>query len=134
VGLSSPACLRGSAGAERFPCPCCGHRVFGEPPGSHEICPVCFWEDDEAQLRLATLRTGANGVTLAEGQRNFARLGACEASAATFVRPAAADEPRDPLWRPVDPLRDVFPPDATGQPYYWRRGAGHSPPSTPAGS
>ncbi|WP_241494482.1 CPCC family cysteine-rich protein [Pseudomonas asplenii] len=29
-----------------FTCPCCGYAVFEEPPGSHDICPICFWEDD----------------------------------------------------------------------------------------
>jgi hypothetical protein len=91
--------------------------VFGVAPGSHEICPVCFWEDDAAQLREPTTR-GANAVTLADAQRNFAELGACEPRVAAFVRPPAADEPRDPLWRPVDPTCDIVP--AHDQPYYWR--------------
>ncbi|UOX88817.1 hypothetical protein MUY14_45345 [Amycolatopsis sp. FBCC-B4732] len=34
-----------------YPCPCCGHLAFGEPPGSYGICGVCFWEDDPVQLR-----------------------------------------------------------------------------------
>jgi hypothetical protein len=36
----------------RFPCPCCGYRVFQRPPGNHEKCPVCLWEDDLSQLRF----------------------------------------------------------------------------------
>jgi len=117
VALSSPACLRGGTGPERFPCPCCGNFVFGAAPGSHEICPVCFWEDDAAQLREPT-RRGANAVTLAEAQRNFAELGACEARVTSFVRAPAMDEPRDPLWRPIDPARDTVP--EQDQRYYWR--------------
>ena len=118
MALSSPACLRGAAGPERFPCPCCGHLVFAAPPGSHEICPVCFWEDDAAQLREPTM-PGANAVSLAEAQRSYADFGACEARVAGFVRAAAADEPRDPLWRPVAPRRDTV--AAHGEdPYYWR--------------
>jgi rubrerythrin len=40
-------------GAEmKYPCPGCGYLVFDEPPGSYEICPICFWEDDLAQLRF----------------------------------------------------------------------------------
>ncbi len=111
--------MRGAAGPERFPCPCCGHRVFGAPPGSHEICPVCFWEDDERQLALATTLTGANRTTLADAQRAYAATGACEERLTSFVRPPAAHEPRDPLWRPVDPARDEFPP-RDGTTYYWR--------------
>ena len=40
-------------GAEiKYPCPGCGYLVFDEPPGSYEICPICFGEDDLAQLRF----------------------------------------------------------------------------------
>ncbi|MFJ7770893.1 CPCC family cysteine-rich protein [Streptomyces sp. NPDC097107] len=28
--------------SDRYPCPCCGHRVLDAMPGSFEICPVCF--------------------------------------------------------------------------------------------
>ena len=126
MALSSPACMRG-AGPERFPCPCCGPLVFGEGPGSPQICPVCFWEDDARQLEFPT-GTGANRTTLADAQRTFAASGACEGRLTGFVRPPAADEPRDPLWRPIDPARDHFPPadGAPGAPardetpYYWR--------------
>ena len=128
MALSSPACMRG-AGAERYPCPCCGHLVFGDPPGSFEICPVCFWEDDGLQLEFATtLAGGANGISLADAQRNYAELGACEAASVRHVRPPLPDEPRDPLWRPIDPGWDTFPewdsgeraPELDATLYYWR--------------
>lgn len=46
----------------RFPCPCCGHLVFKDAPGSDEICPVCFWQDDIVQLRWPDFGGGgANG-------------------------------------------------------------------------
>ncbi|MEU7342544.1 CPCC family cysteine-rich protein [Streptomyces bacillaris] len=32
--------------SDRYPCLSCGHRVLDTRPGSYEICPVCFWEDD----------------------------------------------------------------------------------------
>ncbi|MEU7782897.1 CPCC family cysteine-rich protein [Amycolatopsis sp. NPDC049159] len=41
-----------------YPCPCRGHLVFGEPPGSYEICGVCFWEDDPVQLRCDRAQGG----------------------------------------------------------------------------
>ncbi len=128
MALSSPACTR-NAGPMRYPCPCCGHLVFGGPPGSYDICPICFWEDDVVQLEFATtLAGGANRTTLADAQRNFAQLGACEARSVKHVRPPLADEPRDPLWRPVDPARDSFPDCDSGERapeldetlYYWR--------------
>ncbi|GLZ78526.1 hypothetical protein Afil01_33330 [Actinorhabdospora filicis] len=35
----------------KFPCVCCGHLTMDSPPGLHDICRVCFWEDDGVQLR-----------------------------------------------------------------------------------
>jgi hypothetical protein len=55
------------------PCPSCGYLVFTGPPGSTEICPICYWEDDALQLEFATTLGGwSNGPTLLEAQRNFA--------------------------------------------------------------
>ncbi|MGA5134063.1 CPCC family cysteine-rich protein [Streptomyces olivoreticuli] len=44
----------------RFPCPCCGHRMFSGF-WSDEICAVCFWQDDLFQLRYPWAQTGPNG-------------------------------------------------------------------------
>ena len=34
-----------------YPCPSCHNRTLSEqPPGTYEICPVCFWEDDPVQF------------------------------------------------------------------------------------
>ncbi|MFH8396799.1 CPCC family cysteine-rich protein [Streptomyces anulatus] len=64
--------------SDSYPCPCCGHRVFDDMPGSHEICPVCFWEDDRVQFRWPTMAGGANKVSLIEAQRNYQDFGACD--------------------------------------------------------
>jgi len=113
-----------------FPCPCCGFLVFTEPPGSYEICPFCFWEDDGSQLEFATtLAGGANDPTLEQAQMNFRTLGACEERCRQFVRPASPNQPRDPEWRPIDRARDDFadvedakdrPPRHDESLYYWR--------------
>lgn len=122
-------------------CPCCGHLVFDAGwgwPGSYEICPVCFWEDDGVQLRFPSMAGGANRPSLIEAQRNYAAYGGCDEHGRRRVRLATADEPRDPLWRPIDPARDSFedphdpdpapwPGDATALcwwlPTFWRRTA-----------
>ncbi|HEY5908286.1 MAG TPA: CPCC family cysteine-rich protein, partial [Vicinamibacteria bacterium] len=44
----------------RYPCPCCGYLMFKESPGSHDICKICFWEDDIVQLRDPHFSGGAN--------------------------------------------------------------------------
>ncbi len=94
--------------SDRYPCPCCGHRVLGEMPGSYEICPVCFWEDDGVQFRWPTMNGGANKVSLSEAQRNYQDFGACDEHGRRYVRPQADDEPLDPAWRPIDLAQDSF--------------------------
>jgi hypothetical protein len=106
--------------------------TFDEPPGAYEICPICFWEDDISQLRFPSLG-GANHVSLIEGQKNFARFGACEERVMQFIRKISVSDKRDATWRPIDSSRDKFdilipdkdcggtyPSDST-QLYYWRR-------------
>jgi hypothetical protein len=82
-----------------------------EPPGSYQICPVCFWEDDAVQLRWPDYPGGANRTSLIEAQANYQAFGACEERSVEHVRPAADDEPMDLSWRPIDPERDTFEPE-----------------------
>ncbi|MBF5046007.1 hypothetical protein FGE12_26580 [Aggregicoccus sp. 17bor-14] len=115
---------------EPHPCPCCGYLQFSEPPGSYDICPICFWEDDGLQLEFATtLEGGANHITLLEAQRNYRRFGACVESMRASVRAATSDDARDPTWRPIDPEQDSFADwdedareraPAGADRYYWR--------------
>lgn len=91
-----------------FPCVCCGHLTMGEPPGSYDICPVCFWEDDQVQLRWPDWAGGANRPSLIEAQANVAAFGACEQRFVARVKPPRDDEPLDPNWRPIDLEQDHF--------------------------
>jgi hypothetical protein len=111
----------------RYPCPCCGHLVFTDPPGSDDICLVCFWQDDLMQLRWPQLGGATNVASLETAQRNFARFGASEERFVRDVRAPTADEPLDPEWRPIresDPFESPddsapWPEDRTRL-YYWR--------------
>jgi hypothetical protein len=82
--------------------------VFDDEPGSYDICPVCFWEDDIVQLRWPNFSGGANRPSLIDAQKNVSRLGAVEERLAPYVRPPTAAEPVHPLWRPFDVKRDVI--------------------------
>ncbi|MFC8032437.1 CPCC family cysteine-rich protein [Streptomyces griseoincarnatus] len=75
--------------SDSHPCPCRGHRVLDAMPGSYEICPVCFWEDDGVQFRWPTMSGGANKVSLIEAQRNYQDFGACDqhAGSTSALRP-----------------------------------------------
>lgn len=117
-----------------FPCPVCGYLIFREPPGSYDICPICFWEDDIVQLAFPDMGGGANSVSLIEAQINFIKFGAIESRFKEDVRPVSEKDRRDQLWRPImekdiylrwnsdedrarwDAYKDNFSPRL----YYWR--------------
>jgi hypothetical protein len=117
---------------EKYPCPCCGYRVNRLPPGSHEVCPICGWEDDLAQLRFAEMPGSANHVSLVTAQRNFMDCGSAERRYIGETRSPMPDERRDQQWRPIEPSKDnieepsrgvrygaSYPEDTTVL-YYWR--------------
>ena len=64
---------------EKFACPCCGYKTFTELSNRYYyICEVCFWEDDPIQFADLNYESGANQVSLRQGQKNFVKNGACE--------------------------------------------------------
>jgi len=117
----------------RYPCPCCGHLVFDNQPGSHQVCPVCGWEDDLAQLRFPRMPGSANTVSLENAQMNYASFGVAEVKNRGITRRPLAQEGHDQDWRPLDPGRDnieepqrgvgyadSYPLSDTTVLYYWR--------------
>jgi hypothetical protein len=113
----------------KLPCPCCGFRVFDRPPGSYDICPICFWEDDFFQLCNPDATCGANKTSLMDAQRNFAECGATEVRFREHVRAPTDEDIRDPGWRPLDQLHDLsraYDDKADDEHrtlfYYWRSG------------
>jgi hypothetical protein len=117
---------------QRFPCPCCGYLTFSLPPGHHQICAICCWEDDLAQLRFPRMPGGANRSSLERAQRNFVELGSADRIHRDQGRKPNEDDRRDPDWRPLEPGRDnvetprrgvrygdSYPRDTTLL-YYWR--------------
>lgn len=140
--LNSVRCVNPVEGlngvSQRYPCPCCGYLVI-DKPGTYDICPICLWEDDDVQLRWPDFPGGANDPSLIDAQLNYIRLGASEARVLPYVRPATADDVRDPLWRAVDvridnieryePDNDLWPDDYTKlywwRPTYWRANESH---------
>lgn len=88
-------------------CLCCGYLTI-ENRADFDICPVCFWEDDQYIIfdedsnsihtlyqgdkdipaeKLLDIPSGANhGLTLREGRENYKKFGACEQSMVKHVR------------------------------------------------
>jgi rubredoxin len=78
---------------KRYRCPCCGYFTLKQqPPGTFDICPVCFWEDDNIQFRDPTFRGGANRPSLEEARRNYQAIGAVEERLKLFVRDQRPEE------------------------------------------
>ncbi len=118
---------------DKFPCPCCGHRVFDYQPGFNQECPICGWEDSLDQLRFPNMPGSANHVSLVEAQRNYVIHGSSERRKRGLTRTPFEGEPRDETWRPIDLQRDnleeprrglkyadSYPYEDTTVLYYWR--------------
>ncbi|MEU9267611.1 CPCC family cysteine-rich protein [Streptomyces sp. NPDC048251] len=93
---------------DRSPCPCCGHLVHDGRTGSSLVCPVCFWEDDVAQLRWPLLPGGANKHSLVDAQRAYLAVQASEERFMSKVREPEIDEPTDEGFRPINLAIDHF--------------------------
>jgi hypothetical protein len=82
-----------------FACPCCGYKTLEEEPnGTYNLCPVCYWEDDQIQFSDHDYTGGANRVSLKQAQKNFREFGACEEDFIKSVRTPTKDEARDTSW------------------------------------
>ena len=76
-----------------YQCPCCGFLTLErKPPGTFDLCPVCFWEDDSVQFFAPDYEGGANEPSLNKARNNFLKYGACEESAVKYVRNAYLEE------------------------------------------
>jgi Cysteine-rich CPCC len=76
-----------------YPCACCGFLTISDvPPGTFEICPVCFWEDDYVQFNNIDFKGGANEESLREARQNFKKFGASSLKFVKKVRAPLPDE------------------------------------------
>lgn len=86
----------------KYTCPCCGYKTLDEaPPGTYEICPVCYWEDDAVQFKNPDFAGGANQVSLRQAQQNYIRFGASEKRFQGNMRRANTSDEKDQYWRPI---------------------------------
>ena len=100
-----------------YPCPCCGHLVFTQEPGSHEVCPICLWEDELAQLRFPLMPSISNGVSLHVAQENYRRCGAAQQKNKELGRAPLDGERVESGWRPLDPDIDNVEQPQRGEDY-----------------
>ncbi|MFK8035290.1 MAG: CPCC family cysteine-rich protein [Hyphomicrobiales bacterium] len=77
----------------KFPCACCGHLVrYQLEYGSHNICVVCGWQDDESQTIEPDYAGGANDESLNEAKENYREIGAMSKDALEWVRKPKPEE------------------------------------------
>lgn len=80
----------------KFTCPCCGYKILTQqPPGTFEICAICFWEDDKYQYDNPSEKGGANEMSFKEAQENFLAFGACDKGSVKFVRAPTKEDVKD---------------------------------------
>lgn len=77
---------------KKYHCPCCKHRTLDDEPGTFDICPVCYWEDDGIQRDKPNYRGGANDISLNEARENYKKIGAISSEYCDIVRPPLEDE------------------------------------------
>ena len=78
-----------------LPCPACGFLTIEEEfYGTYNICPICDWEDDPAQLANPACGGGANTQSLTKVQ-------SVVMSEHPPTETATAGVERDSSWRPL---------------------------------
>lgn len=87
--------------AMKYTCPCCGYKTLDEePPGTYEICMLCFWEDDPLQFEDPDYEGGANVISLRAAQQNVLRFGVSEECYLDRGDKRKEFE-KDPNWQPA---------------------------------
>jgi hypothetical protein len=86
----------------KYTCPCCGYKTLDEePPGTFDICPICYWEDDNIQFADPDYAAGANKISLRQAQKNYFSFGAAEKRFQGKVRSANKADEKDQNWHPL---------------------------------
>ena len=82
---------------ELYTCPCCGYKTLeSETRGSFDICPICYWEDDNLQFEDPDYAGGANEDSLHNAQKNFLDFGASNKDYIDSVRKPTVEDKKDP--------------------------------------
>ena len=79
----------------RVACPVCGYLTFWTEdgfPGSYNVCPICYWEDDPVQFKDPDYAGGANRMSINQAKENFKKYQACEVSLKSKCRLPTQDE------------------------------------------
>lgn len=77
-------------------CPCCNYYSLNtKDPLKHEICQICFWENDPIQNDDEFYAGGANEMCLYQAKQNYINYGAISFEYTKYVREPRFDENKD---------------------------------------
>ena len=77
---------------KKYTCPCCEFKTLDSAQGLFDICPVCYWEDDNIQRSDPDYKGGANSISLNEARQNYKKTGAISSEYLAYVRFPLEDE------------------------------------------
>ena len=78
---------------KKYACPVCGNYTLRRNPNlTHEICPVCYWEDDPLHLDDPDFTGGGNQLSLRKAQQNYQEFGVNRLADLPFIRQALPRE------------------------------------------
>jgi hypothetical protein len=78
---------------KRYACPVCSFYTLYRKAGRiHEVCPVCFWEDDPLHLSDPDYRQSCNELSLTEARENYRLCGADRPADLPYIRPPFPQE------------------------------------------
>ncbi|WBW98369.1 CPCC family cysteine-rich protein [Oceanirhabdus sp. W0125-5] len=84
-------------------CLCCGYKTLASE--MHDICPICYWQDDPISWGNADYEGGVNGdISLRQAQKNFMKFGTCDKESIDSVRKANDFDIKDLSWRAYENL------------------------------
>ena len=68
----------------KYKCRCCGYYTL-DNQGLYDICPVCFWEDNN-EFDDPNEYDDCNKMTLNQARRNYLEFGACKKDMIKYCR------------------------------------------------
>lgn len=74
----------------RYKCDCCGYYTLMNE--SDDICPVCWWQEDNVQRRYPDSTGGANEISLNEAKKNYILFGVSDKKYINKVRKPLPEE------------------------------------------
>ena len=69
---------------KKYKCPCCGYYTL-DSEGMYDICPVCFWEDND-EVEDPHEYDDCNKISLAEARKNYLEFGASTKDVKKYCR------------------------------------------------